>query len=122
FCDVGIGVPSGPLHFAAGVGLPTITLMCDQPIYRVGPAVFFNTYITEEAKLHRTLLGPTGPVLGFLKEGSTKINLTPAEWESQGYSNWMNPGKQHTKSCVSVITVSEVMTVLADVVHTKNTL
>ncbi|HLC49593.1 MAG TPA: glycosyltransferase family 9 protein [Candidatus Andersenbacteria bacterium] len=118
FCDAGIGVLSGPIHFAAAVGLPTITLFCDQPLYRVAPAVFLNAYITEEKKMHRTLIGPTGPVLGFLKEGSTKINLTPKEWATQNYHDWSLPGRQATKSCVSVITVPEVMTVLNDIVHT----
>ncbi len=117
-CDVGIGVLSGPLHFAAAMQLPTITLICDQDIHRGAPACFLNEYIPDEKKKHRTLLGPTGSVLGFLKEGSTKINLTKAEWEKQNYVNWVNPGRQDTKSCLSVITVDEVMTVLQDVVHT----
>ncbi len=118
FCDIAIGVLCGPLHFAAAVGLPTVTLICDQPLHRATPAHFLNPYITDEQKMHRTLLGPTGPVLGFLKEGSTKINLTEAEWKKQKYVNWVNPGRQATKSCLSVIAVDEVMTVLRDVVHT----
>lgn len=121
-CDAAIGVLSGPLHFAAAVGLPTITLMCDQPNYRAAPAHFLNEYISDQAKLHRTLVGPTGPVLGFLKEGSTQINLTPAQWNNQGYTDWSNPGNQSTKSCVAVISVDEVMTVLKEIVHTTPTL
>lgn len=117
-CDIAIGVLCGPLHFAAAVGLPTVTLICDQPLERATPAYFLNPYIQDEEKKHRTLLGPTGPIMGFLKEGATKINLTDAEWKSQGYKDWVNPGKQATKSCLSVITVDEVMTVLRDVVHT----
>ncbi len=118
YCDIAIGVLSGPLHFAAAVGLPTITLICDQPLSRATPAYFLNPYIMEEKKLHRTLVGPTGPVMGYLKEGSTKISLTEAEWKKQKYKNWSNPGRQASKSCLSVITVDEVMTVLRDVVHT----
>lgn len=114
-CDVGIGLLSGPLHFACAVGLPTISLFCDQPLHRAAPAYFLNEYIADEKKKHRTLLGPTGPTYGFLKEGSTKINLTEQEWKDQGYVNWSNPGKQATKSCLSVITVDEIMAVLKDV-------
>lgn len=117
YCDVAIGVLSGPLHFAAAVGIPTLTLFCDQPLHRAAPAFFLNEYILEDTKKHRTLLGPTGSMLGFLKEGSTKINLTPHEWESQGYVDWNSPGRQSTKSCLSVITVDEVMGVLEDMVH-----
>lgn len=117
-CNAAIGVLSGPLHFAAAVGLPTITLFCDQPLHRAAPAYFLNTYISDEQKLHRTVVGPSGPQFGFLKEGSTKINLTPNEWDSQKYINWSNPGKQATKSCLSVITVDEIMAALQDVVHT----
>jgi hypothetical protein len=118
YCDVAIGVLSGPLHFAASVGLPTITLMCDQPLYRAAPSYFLNTYIKDTSKQHATLVGPTGPVYGFLKEGSTKINLTPEEWRTQEYIDWNNPGRQSTKSCLAVITVDEIMTVLQDIVHT----
>jgi len=118
FCDVGIGVLSGPLHFAAAVGLPTLTLFCDQPLHRAAPAFFLNTYITDDQKKHRTIIGPTGGTMGFLKEGSTQINLTPKEWATQGYKDWNIPGRQSTKSCLSVITVDEVMTALEDMVHT----
>lgn len=116
-CDAAIGVLSGPLHFAAAVGLPTVTLMCDQPLERAAPAYFLNQYIQNKAKYHRTLLGPTGPAFSFLKEGSTKINLTQAEWQTQQYKNWNNPGKQSSKSCLAVITIDEVMAVLGDIVH-----
>ncbi len=118
YCDVGIGVLSGPLHFAAAVGLPTLTLFCDQPLYRAAPEFFLNQYISQGEKKHRTVLGPSGPVYTFLKEGATKNNLTPSQWASQGYEDWTNPGRQSTKSCLSVITVDEVMTALADMVHT----
>lgn len=117
YCDIAIGVLSGPLHFAAAVGLPTITLFCDQPIHRAAPAYFLNEYIANDAKKHRTIIGPTGSKMGFLKEGSTQINLTPSEWATQGYTDWNNPGRQATKSCLSVITVDEVMAVVQDMVH-----
>jgi hypothetical protein len=117
YCDAAIGVLSGPLHFAAAVGLPVLNLICDQPLHRADPAYFLNEYITDDNKKHRTLLGPTGSHFGFLKEGSTQINVTPAEWKNQGYVDWNIPGKQATKSCLSVITVEEIMAVLADMVH-----
>ena len=94
YCDAAIGVLSGPLHFAAAVGLPVLTLICDQPLHRADPAYFLNAYIQEDSKKHRTLLGPTGSKYGFLKEGSTQISLTPAEWHNQGYVDWNIPGKQ----------------------------
>ena len=117
YCDAAIGVLSGPLHFAAAVGLPVLTLLCDQPLHRADPAYFLNEYIADDAKKHRTLLGPTGYKMGFLKEGSTQINLTPQEWKNQGYIDWNMPGNQATKSCLSVITVDEIMAVLTDMVH-----
>ncbi len=115
YCDVGIGVLSGPLHFAAAAGLPTITLYGDQPLHRTAPAYFLNEYIPDKKKRHRTLLGPTGPKFLFLKEGSTLPDLSPTEKETQNYTSWLNPGRQSTKSCISVITPEEVMTVLRDI-------
>ncbi len=115
-CDAAIGVMSGPLHFAAAVGLPTITLYGDQPLHRAAPAFFLNEYITDEKKKHRTLLGPSGKVLRFLKEGTTQLNLTAAEKSTQEYRSWLAPGRQSTKSCVAVLTVDEVLAVLDDVV------
>lgn len=112
--DVGIGVMSGPIHFAAAVGLPTLTLFCDQPLHRAAPAYFLNRYISDEKKLHRTLLGPTGEESQFLKNDQPSLNLTPAEASTQGAVNWQHPGRQSTKTCLSVITVDEVMAVLAD--------
>lgn len=120
YCDVAIGVPSGPMHFAASVGLPVLTLFCDQPLHRADPAYFLNAYIEDDAKKHRTLIGPSGPVFGFLKEDSTKLNLTPTEWKNQKYVNWNIPGRQATKSCLSVLTVDEIMAVLGDMVHTAH--
>lgn len=116
FCDVAIGVMSGPMHFAGAVDLPTITLYCDQPLHRAAPAYFLNKYIKDEKKHHRTILGPTGKEMKFLKEGTTQINLTEQEMKDQKYKDWNKPGKQSTKSCLSVITPDEVMTVLEDVI------
>lgn len=118
YCSVGIGVLSGPLHFAAAIGLPTITLYGDHPMHRAAPAYFLNKYIKDSHKKHRTILGSTNSEnMKLLKNGTTKVNLTPAEWARQAYRGWQNPGRQATKSCISVITVDEVMTVLADMLH-----
>ncbi|MEX1112085.1 MAG: glycosyltransferase family 9 protein [Candidatus Andersenbacteria bacterium] len=113
FCDVAIGVLSGPLHFAAAVGCPTITLYGDMYLHRTAPAYFLNEYISDSKKYHRTIVGPTNwNKLKMLKDDTTFINLTPAEQKVQGYKGWQNPGKQSTKSCLSVITADEVMAVL----------
>lgn len=114
YCDVAIGVLSGPLHFAAAVGLPTITLYCDQPLHRTAPAYFLNKYIKDPTKRHRTLLGPTGKIQQFLKLEQPSINLTPREKVQQNFKNWLQPGKQATKSCLAVITVDEIMAVLQE--------
>ncbi len=115
-CDVGIGVISGPLHFAAAAGLPTITLFGDQRIERAAPAYFLNRYIDDPAKKHRTILGPTGPHIKLLKGDTTFVNLTPAEARQQNFIDWMNPGCQATKNCLAVISVDEVLSVLKDIV------
>jgi len=105
FCDIGIGVLSGPLHFAVAVGLPTITLYCDHPLRRAAPAYFLNKYIKEKSKRHRTLLGPDKKPYQIMKY---KTSTNP------GFKDWQHPGRQTTKSCLSVITVDEIMTVLKD--------
>lgn len=118
--DVAIGVLSGPMHFAAAVGCPTICLYGDQYLHRAAPAYFLNEYIDDSAAYHRTILSPTNyHNMKFLKDGTTQVNLTPEEWRTQEYENWQNPGRQSTKSCLAAITVDEVMAVLADVVPTK---
>jgi ADP-heptose:LPS heptosyltransferase len=119
FCDVALGVLSGPLHFAAAVGLPTLTLYCDQPLHRTAPAYFLNKYITNPAKHHRTLLGPACPPYQLLKSTRPSANLTPAEIKTQNFRDWQHPGRQSTKSCLAVITVDEVMTVLQNMVNTN---
>lgn len=115
-CDVAIGVMSGSLHMAAAVGLPTITLFGDQPMHRLAPAYFLNQYIEEPMKKHRTLLGPTGPIMEMLKSEHPPLQLTLHEKTTQRFKSWLEPGRQSTKSCLAVITVDEVMTVLNDVI------
>ncbi len=115
FADAAIGVLSGPLHFAAATGLPTITLYADQLIHRTAPAYFLNQYISDPKKYHRTVLGPRGPKLQFLKHVQPSQNLTPAEVTSQGHINWLLPGKQSTKTPLAVITVEEILLVLQDI-------
>ncbi len=115
YCDIGIGVLSGPLHFAAAVGLPTLTLLADQPIHRAAPAYFLNSYIKNKKKHHRTLLGPDNKEkYTFLKDDSTQNTLTPSEWSTQKYTSWQNPGRQSKKTGLATITVDEVMTVVQD--------
>lgn len=115
YCDIGIGVLSGPLHFAAAVGLPTITLYGDHTIERTAPAYFLNPYISDPAKQHRTLLAPTDySNITLLKDDSTLTQLTSTEIARQNYQNWQEPGLQSKKSSLAVVTVEEVMSVLTD--------
>lgn len=114
YADVAIGVPSGPLHFAAAVGLPTLTLYGDQPLHRAAPSYFLNEYIVSESRRHRTLLGPTPSNFSFLKSPLAPAPLTPAERRRQNYRTWQSPCHQATKSCLAPITVDEIMTVLHD--------
>lgn len=114
FYDAGIGVMSGPTHFAAAVGLPVITLFCDHLLQRVAPAFFLNSYINDSKKQHRTLFGPTGSPIQMLKGETPSPNLTLQEVNEQGYKSWAKPGNQATKCCLSIITVDEIMLVLKD--------
>lgn len=116
YCDVCIGVLSGPLHFAAAVGLPTLILYCDYPLRRAAPGYFFNKYIEEDKKKHRTLLGPADGSEQQLKPEEPYSCMTKRQVEKQGFKDWSHPGRQATKSCLSVITVDEVMTVLSGMV------
>lgn len=111
-CDVAIGVMSGPMHFAAAVGLPTITLYADQPLHRAAPAYFMNRYRGDSKKPHKTILGPSTKPLQFLKNNEPSSNLTPHEKAIQNSQNWQNPGKQSTKTGLAAITIAEVMEVL----------
>lgn len=106
-CDTAIGVMSGPLHFAAAAGLPTLTLYCDHPVHRAAPAYFLRGK-------HRTLLGPTSQPMQLLKSDKPAAALTPAEISQQNFTSWNQPGKQSTKTCLSVITVDEIMLVLKE--------
>lgn len=115
YCDAGIGVLSGPLHMAAAVALPTITLYCDQPLHRATPAFFLNRYITDLRRHHRTILGPNIEPHTMLKSPVAPTCLTPAENAAQNYVSWYAPGRQSTKACLATITVDEVMRVLKDI-------
>lgn len=112
--DVVIGVMSGPLHFAAAVGVPTLTLYSDQPLHRAAPAYFLNEYIADPAWRHRTLIGAPPHPLTFLKSDVAPTVLSAAERKRQKYRSWLSPGRQSTKSGLAAITVDEVMTVLYD--------
>jgi hypothetical protein len=111
-CDVAIGVLSGPLHMAAAAGIPTLTLYCDHPLHRAAPAYFLNRFITDPRRRHRTLLGPSPTPMRLFKTDTPCSNLIPAEQATQGFRHWLKPGRQATKSCLSVITVDEIMMVL----------
>ncbi|MEK7556441.1 MAG: glycosyltransferase family 9 protein [Patescibacteria group bacterium] len=113
-CDAAIGVMSGPMHFAAAVGLPTLALYADQPLHRAAPAFFLNRYIPDRQKYHRTLLGPSPTPYGFLKRDQANPSLTPAEKTAQNFQTWQHPGRQSRKTGLAAITVDEVMTVLHD--------
>jgi len=114
YCDVAIGVLSGPLHFAAATGTPTLTLYSDAPLRRTAPAYFLNEYINEPLYHHRTLLGPEPRPRTLLKSPYAPTPLTEAERKAQKYADWLTPGKQSTKAGLAPITVDEVMTVLSD--------
>jgi ADP-heptose:LPS heptosyltransferase len=114
YCSVGIGVLSGPLHFAAAAGLPTITLYCDHPLRRAAPAFFQNPSLPDNAIKHRTILGPHKLPMTILKGDASSLPLTPDELTEQNFIHWSNPGRQSTKSGLAAITVDEVMTVLND--------
>lgn len=116
YADAVIGVLSGPLHFAAAVGVPTLTLYGDQPLHRAAPAYFLNEY-TPEHKKHRTLLGPSPTPITFLKDETAPAVLTAREQSGQGYKGWLQPGHQATKACLAPITVPEVMLILHDMLQ-----
>lgn len=114
FCDVGIGVLSGPLHFAAAAGLPTLTLYSDHPLRRAAPAYFINPSLLPSAIKHRTIVAPFKLPMTILKGDATSLCLTSAELARQHFVHWTNPGRQATKSGLAQITVDEIMTVLKD--------
>lgn len=114
FANVAIGVMSGPLHFAAAAGIPTLTLYADQPLHRAAPAYFLNAYIADSHKKHRTLLGPAQEPYRLLKSPTPDSNLTPSEQATQNFRDWQHPGRQASKTGLAAISVDEVMTVLHD--------
>lgn len=116
YADTAIGVLSGPLHFAAAVQCPTLTLFCDQPLHRSAPAYFLNQYLAPSYH-HRTLLGPSSPPYHLLKNTVPPAALTPAQTKQQHYYGWQQPGLQCNKNCLAPITVDEVMAVLAQMVN-----
>lgn len=120
YADVAIGVLSGPLHFAAAVRLPTITLYGDHPLHRAAPAYFLNEYISNPAKRHRTLLGPTAQPMALLKSPTAPAVLSPREAEQQHYRGWQNPGRQETKNCLAPLLPEEIMATLSDILPTPH--
>lgn len=114
--DVGIGVMSGPLHFAAAAGLPTLTLFGDQPLHRAAPAYFLNASLPPRRR-HRTLLAPATMPFRFLKSPFLEPALTPTEKMGQRYHHWTRPGRQATKSCLAALNVNEIMLVLQDMLR-----
>lgn len=116
-CDVAVGVLSGPLHFAAAVGLPTLTLYSDQPLHRAAPGYFLNSYIKNGLKKHRTLIGPACLPFHALKADLPPDVLTKTELLQQDYQGWLTPGRQATKTGLATIGVEEVMTVVQDMLE-----
>lgn len=119
YCDLSIGVLSGPLHMAAAVGLPTLALYAEHPLHRAAPAYFFNQYIKDPPKKHRTLLGPSPEPHRAFKYAKEVPCLTPREKRHQHFKSFLKPGTQSTKSSLAVITVEEVLTVLTDMLPPK---
>jgi len=115
-CDVAIGVLSGPLHFAAAVGLPTLTLYADMSLHRTAPAYFLNEYLSEPTDMHRTLLGPEPSVQTMLKSPYAPTVLAPQEQSRQKYADWTKPGNQATKAGLAALSVEEVLSVLSEMV------
>lgn len=113
-CDAAVGVLSGPLHFGAAVGLPTITMYGGLSLQRTAPAYFLNQYLKNHKKYHRTILSPDQLPYQNLKSNRPDRNLTPAERKTQQFIDWQNPGRQSTKSGLAAIAVDEIMLVLSD--------
>lgn len=116
YCDVGIGVLTGAMHFAAAVGLPTLALYGDMPLERGAPAYFLNHYIQNKKRWHRTLLGPNLPPWHLLKGDRPPPQLTANEAANQNFKEWLRPGRQSTKSAIAILTVDEIMAVLSEMV------
>lgn len=114
-CDIGIGVMSGPLHFASAAGLQTICLYGGQPLHRAAPSFFLNPQIQDPKKYHITIGGPTCDEPCFLKREKPCKNLAPKEAKSAKFRSWQEPGRQSDKSCVATISIN---TVFAEIVAT----
>jgi hypothetical protein len=118
-CDIGIGVMSGPLHFAAAAGLQTICLYGGQPLHRAAPSFFLNPHISDPKKYHITIDGPTCNVPCFLKREKPCKNLSPTEAKSAKFRSWQEPGRQSDKSCVATIAVDLVFAELVSALKTR---
>lgn len=107
-CDLAIGVMSGPMHFAAAAGVPTICLYGGQPLHRAAPSYFLNPQIADPLRRHLTIEGPTCDEPCFLKRAIPCKNLSAEEKASSGFRSWQEPGRQEDKSCVATIPVETV--------------
>jgi len=107
-CDIGIGVMSGPLHFAASAGLQTVCLYGGQPLHRAAPSYFLNPYIKDPKKYHLTIEGPTCNEPCFLKREIPCKNISRVDSPSTKFKSWQEPGRQSDKSCVASISVETV--------------
>jgi ADP-heptose:LPS heptosyltransferase len=114
-CDLAVGVMSGPMHFAAAAGVPTICLYGGQPLHRAAPSFFLNPHIPDARNHHVTIEGPTCDEPCLLKREIACKNLVGAERRTAGFRSWREPGRQHDKSCVATIPVD---TVFATIVTT----
>jgi hypothetical protein len=52
----------------------------------------------------------------LLKPNTPPKALTRAQQKKQKFKHWSKPGTQQTKSCLSVITVDEIMLILSDMI------
>lgn len=121
-CDIGIGVMSGPLHFAAAAGLQTICLYGGQPHRRAAPGFFLNPHIKDPKKFHITIDGPTCNEPCFLKREKPCKNIFENNIKSMGFKNWQEPGRQNDKSCVATISVDTVFAALVSALRNRGLL
>jgi len=119
-CDIGIGVMSGPMHFAAAAGLQTICLFGAQPLHRAAPAYFLNPYIKDSNKHHITIEGPTCNEPCFLKRQKPCKNLNTLEAKTAKFKDWQHPGRQSDKSCVATIPVETVFAAAKTALNNRN--
>ncbi len=107
-CDLAVGVMSGPMHFAAAAGVPTICLYGGQPLHRAAPSYFLNPHILDPERHHITIEGPTCDEPCFLKRDRPCKNLSAEAARTSGFQTWQHPGRQDNKSCVATIPVETV--------------